>query len=354
MLIFLNRETTVMSKYNNSTTPALFQGSELINAMNNACIESIYSYVKDSDNPGGLSEVTLFGFDVAGVTMYTRVIQKLGLIITPTEGDMALPHTLLQLSVNMQTTITLALRGAGLTEELLNELDFVQTRHESLWTKSDADLVLEVLPFLRDQEWDSRSGLTLDYATELQPRLNTIDVYWQTAGSNNYVHLPTVLRDVQREHKEHGKSLRVITFNGGVYSRTEGTLRAPWMYGHTGSTTLHPRTVRCNVDTHKYVAHLKDGCCKLLHLGDKPRPIGKVTTEEGLGVILSAMWGIDSGFAGSAYHRLGYLARSYAPALLVTTLDIKGATWVVAKHHENWAASRLTARSRATVVQIYT
>ena len=356
MLIFLNRETTVMSKYNNSTTPALFQGSELINAMHNACIMPICSYANDSDSPSGLSEVTLFGFDVAGVTMYTRVIQKLGLIITPTEGDMALPHTFHQLSVNMQTTITLALRGAGLTEELLNELDFVQTRHENLWTKSDADLVLEVLPFLRDQEWDSRSGLTLDYAIELQARLNTIDVYWQTAGSNNYVHLPTVLRDVQREHKEHGKSLHlVITLNGGVYRRIEGTLRAPWMYGHTGSTALHTRTVRCNVDTHKYVAHLKDGCCKLLHLGDKPRPIGKVTTEEGLGVILSAMWGIDSGFAGSAYHRLGGLTRHYAPALLVTTLvDNKGAAWVVAKHHENWAASRLTARSRATVVQIYT
>ena len=355
MLIFLNRETTVMSKYNNSTTPALFQGSELINAMHNACIESIYSYAKDSDSPGGLSEVTLFGFDVAGVTMYARVIQKLGLIITPTEGDMALA----QLSVNMQTTITLALRGAGLTEELLNELDFVQTRHENLWTKSDADLVLEVLPFLRDQDWDSRSGLTLDYAIELQTWLNTIDVYWQTAGAGNCAHLPTVLRDVRREHKEHGKSLhRVITSSGGVYSRTEGTLRAPWMYGHTGitgSTALHTRTVRCNVDTHKYVAHLKDGCCKLLHLGDKPRPVGKVTTEEGLGVILSAMWGIDSGFDGSAYHKLGYLARHYAPALLVTTLvDNKGAAWVVAKHRENWAASRLTARSRATVVQIYT
>ena len=358
MLIFLNRETTVMSKYNHSTTPALFQGSELlINAVHNACIESINSYAKDSDSPSGLSEVTLFGFGVAGVTMFARVIPGLGLIITPTEGDMALA----QLSVNMQTTITLALRGAGFTEEGLNELDFVQTSHESLWTKSDADLVLEVLPFLRDQEWDSRSGLTLDYATELQPRLNTIDVYWQTAGSNNYVHLPTVLRDVQREHKEHGNSLhQIIPSNGGVYSRTEGTLRAPWMYGHTGSTgitgstALHTRTVRCNVDTHKYVAHLKDGYCKLLHLGDKPRPVGKVTTEEGIGVILSAMWGIDSGFDGTAYHRLGYLARHYAPALLVTTLvDNKGAAWVVAKHRENWAASRLTARSRATVVQIY-
>ena len=38
MLIFLNRETTVMSKYNNSTTPALFRDSELINAMHNVCI----------------------------------------------------------------------------------------------------------------------------------------------------------------------------------------------------------------------------------------------------------------------------------------------------------------------------
>ena len=358
MLIFLNRETTVMSKYNNSTTPALFQGSELINAMHNACIESIYSYAKDSDSPGGLSEVALFGFDVAGVTMYARVIQKLGLIITPTDCDIALAHTFHPSLVNMQTTITLALRGAGFTEELLKELDFVQTSHENLWTKSDADLVLEVLPSLSAQKLDSRSGLTLDSAIELQTRLNTIDVYWQTAGSNNYVHLPSVLRDVQREHKEHGKSLhRVITSNGGVYRRIEGTLRAPWMYGHTGitwSTALHTRTVRCNVDTHKYVAHLKDGCCKLLHLGDKPRPVGKVTTEEGLGVILSAMWGISS-FAGSAYHKLGYLTRHYAPALLVTTLvDNKGAAWVVAKHHENWAASRLSARSRATVVQIYT
>ena len=288
--------------------------------------------------------------------MYARVIQKLGLIITPTDCDMALAHTFHPLLVNMQTTITLALRGAGFTEELLNELDFVQTSHEDLWTKSDADLVvLEVLPFLRDHEWDSRSGLTLDCAIELQTRLNTIDVYWQTAGSNSHVHLPTVLRDVRREHKEHGKSLhRVITSNGGVYSRTEGTLRAPWMYGHTGSTALHTRTVRCNVDTHKYVAHLKDGYCKLLHLGDKPRPVGKVTTEEGIGVILSAMWGIDSGFDGTAYHRLGYLARHYATALIVTNLvDNKGAAWVVAKHRENWAASRLTARSRATVVQIY-
>ena len=359
MLIFLNRETTVMSKYNNSTTPALFQGSELINAMRNACTESIWSYAKDSDSPSGLSVVTLFGFDVAGATMYARVIQKLGLIITPTDCDIALAHTFHQVLVNMQTTITLALRGSGFTEELLNELDFVQTSHENLWTKSDADLVLEVLPFLRDQEWDSRSGLTLDYAIELQTRIKTIDVYWQTAGSNSYVHLPTVLRDVRRERKEHGKSLhRIITSNGGVYSRTDSTLRAPWMYGHpgiTGSTALHTRTVRCDVDTYKYVAHLKDGCCKLFHLWDKPRPVSKATTEEGLGAILSAMWGLDSGFAGSAYHRLGYLTRHYAPALLVTTLvDNKGAAWVVAKHHENWAASRLTARSRATVVQIYT
>ena len=195
---------------------------------------------------------------------------------------------------------------------------------------------------------------TLAYAIKLQPWFSTtIDVYWQTAGSNNYVHLPAVLRDVQREHKEHGNSLpRSITSKGGVYSRTEGALRAPGMYGHAGSTA---RTVRCNVDTHEYVAHLKDGCCKLLHFGDKPRPIGKVTTEEGLGVILSAMWGIDSGFAGSAYHKLGYLTHHDATALVVATLvDSKGAEWVVAKHRENWAASRLTARSRATVVQIYT
>ena len=358
MLIFLNRETTVMSKYNNSTTPGLSQDSELINAMHNACVESICSYAKDSESPSGLSEVTFFGFEVAGATMYARVIQKLGLIITSTDCDMAVAHTTGQPVPNMQTTITRALRRVGFTEELLKELDFVQTRHENLWTKSDADLVLEVLPFLRDQEWDSRSGLTLDSAIELQTRLNTIDVYWQTAGSNNYVYLPTVLRDVRREHKEHGKSLhRVITFSGGVYSRTQGTLRAHGMYGHTGSTgstALHTRTVRCNVDTHKYVAHLKDGCCKLLHLGDKPRPVSKATTE-GLGVILSALWGIDSGFAGTAYHRLGYLTRHYAPALLVMTLtDATGAEWVVAKHHENWAASRLTARSRVTVVQIYT
>ena len=244
-----------MPKYNNSTTTILKQGSELlINAMHNACIESIYSYAKDSD---------------------------------------------------------------------------------------------------------SRSGLTLAYAIKLHPWFNTtIDVYWQTAGPNNYAHLPTVLRDVQREHKEHGKSLpQVITPNGGVYSRTEGTLRAPGMYGHAGSTALplHTRTVRCNVDTHEYVALNDGGYCKLLHLGDKPRPIGKVTTEEGLGVILSAMWGIDSGFAGSAYHKLGYLTHHDATALIVTNLvDNKGAAWVVAKHRENWAASRLTARSRATVVQIYT
>ena len=53
MLIFLNRETTVMSTYNNSTTPALFQGSELINAMHNACIMPICSYANDSDSPSG-------------------------------------------------------------------------------------------------------------------------------------------------------------------------------------------------------------------------------------------------------------------------------------------------------------
>ena len=197
---------------------------------------------------------------------------------------------------------------------------------------------------------------TLAYAIKLQPWFNTtIDVYWQTAGSNSHVHLPTVLRDVRAAHKEHGKSLhRIITSKGGVYSRTEGTLRAPGMCGHAGSTALplHTRTVRCNVDTHEYVAHLKDGYCKLLHFGDKPQPVGKVTTEEGLGVILSAMWGISS-FAGAAYPTLGYLTHHDATALIVATIvDSKGAEWVVAKHRENWAASRLTARSRATVVQI--
>ena len=347
-----------MSKHNPST-PDLFQDSGLANAMHNACIATLCCYVKDAESPLGLSEVTFFGFDVVGHTMYARVIQKLGLIVTSTECEMALAHTTHQLLVNIQTTITLALRGAGFTEELLNKLDFVQTSHENLWTKSDADLVLEVLPFLRYSALDNPSGLTLDSTIKLQSWLNTLDVYWQTAGSTSKVYLPTVLRDVRREHKEHGKSLhRVITSTGGMYSRTDSTLRAPWMYGHTGSTArstgLHTRTVRCDVDTHKYVAHLKDGCCKMLHLGDKPRSIGKATTE-GLGAILSAMWGVDAGLAGTAYHNLGYLTRHYAPALLVTTLvDNNGAAWVVAKHHENWAARRLTARSRATVVQIYT
>ena len=66
MLTFLNRETTVMSKHNPST-PDLFQNSGLANAMHNACIATLCCYVKDSESSSGLSEVTLFGFEVAGL-----------------------------------------------------------------------------------------------------------------------------------------------------------------------------------------------------------------------------------------------------------------------------------------------
>ena len=339
-----------MSKHNPST-PDLFQDGGLANAMHNACIATLRCYVKDSESPLGLSEATLFGFEVAGTTMYARIISKLGLIVTSTECEMALVHTTLQPMVNIQTAIVLALRGVGLTDELLKELDFLQTTHEKLWAKSDADLVLELLPFLRYSTLDNPSGLTLDSDIKLEPWLYTLDVYWQTAGSANQIHLPALLRDVRRERKEHGKSLhRVIATTGGMYSRIDVTLHA----AHRPSG-LYTRSVRCVVDGTSYVAYRKGDYYKMLHLGDKPRSIGKATTK-GLGIILSAMWVADSSvFTGTTHCKVDYLTNSYAPALLVMTLtNATGAEWIVVKHREYWAASRMAAKSRTTVVKIYT
>lgn len=340
-----------MSKHNPSTTSDLFQNSGWANAMHNACIATLSCYVKDAESPLGLSEVTFFGFEVAGATMYARVIQKLGLIVTSTDCETALVHTTHQPTVNIQTAIVEALRCVGVTDELLKEIDFLQTTHEKLWAKSDADLVLELLPFLRYSALDNPSGLTLDSDIKLQPWLYTLDVYWQTAGSTNQIHLPALLRDVRRERKEHGKSLhRVIATTGWMYSSIDGTLHAA-----PRPSGLYTRSVRCVVDGASYVAYRKGDCCKMLHLGDKPRSIGKATTE-GLGIILSAMWGVDSSvFTGTTYCKVDYLANSYAPALLVMILtDATGAEWIAVKHREYWAASRMAAKSRATVVQIYT
>ena len=337
-----------MSKYNPST-PDLFQCGGLVNAMHNACIATLRCYVKDSDSPLGLSEVTLYGFEVAGATMYARVIQELGLIITSTDCEVAAAHTSGQSVVNIQTAIGLALCSVGFTDKLLKELDFMQVSHEKLWTTSDADLVLEVLPFLRYSTLDNQSGLTLDATIELQAWIHTLDVYWQTAGSTNQIHMPTLLRDVRRERKEHGKSLHRVATTGGMYSRVDDTLHAA-----PRPSGLYTRSVRCVVGGASYVAYRKGNCCKMLHLGDKPRSISKATIE-GLGVILAAKWGVDSGFAGTKYCKLDYLIHHYAPALLVMILtDAKGTAWIVAKHRENWAASRMSAKSRATVVQIYT
>lgn len=340
-----------MSKLNPSTTPDLLQHGGLVTAMHNACAATLRCYVKDSDSPLGLSEVTFFGFECAGATMYARVIQKLGLIVTSTDCDMALANVFGQYLVkNLQAAIVTALRRVGFTNDLLNGLDFVQLNHEKLWSTSDADLVIEVLPFLGCPMSGSPSGLALDSTITLQPRLNTVDVYWQMAGSTSNIHLPTLLRNVRRERKEQcEKSPRVLTPTGAVYSRTEGTIRATAR--PTGSYT---RSVRCEADAKKYIAY-REGCnVKMFHLGDSPRPIGKATTE-GLGIILSAMWCVDSGFAGTEYSDLAYLTHHFAPALLVMTLtDAKGTSWIVAKHRENWAASRMSAKSRATVVQIYT
>ena len=339
-----------MSKHNPSTTLDLFQDSGLANAMHNACIATLRCYVKDSESPSGLSEATLFGFEVAGATMYVRVIQKLGLIVTSTECEMAMAqHTPNQAVFNIRTAIVLALSHVGVTDELLKELDFVQASHEKLWSASDADL--ELLPFLRNSALDNPSGLTLDSEIKLQPWLYTLDVYWQTAGSASQIYLPTLIRDVRRERKEHGKSLhRVIATTGGMYSRIDDTLHAA-----PRPSGLYTRSVRCVVDGASYVAYRKGDRCKMLHLGDKPRSIGKATTE-GLGVILSAMWGVDSSvFAGTTYRKVDYLVHHYAPALLVMTLtDATGADWIVVKHREYWAASRMAAKSRTTVVKIYT
>ena len=339
-----------MDKHNPSITPDLFQNGGLVNAMHNACAATLRCYVKDQDSPLGLSEVTFFGFEVSGATMYARVIQKLGLIVTSTDSDMALESTVGQSAISLQSVIVLALRGVGFTNDLLNEIDFVQASHEKLWSTPDADLVLEVLPFLGCPMSGSPSGFALDSAIELQPRLCTLGVYWQTAGSTSSIHLPTLLRTLRRERNAPCENLpRVLTPTGSMYSRTDGTLRVT-----SRPTGFYTRSVRCDVDTKKYIAY-REGCdVKMFHLGDKPRSISKATTE-GLGIILSAMWGVDSGFVGTEYSRLAYLTNHFAKALLVMTLtDKKGATWIVAKHRENWAASRTSAKSRATVVQIYT
>ena len=157
--------------------------------------------------------------------------------------------------------------------------------------------------------------------------------------------MPTVLRNVRRERNEHCKSLNKVTAPmGGVYSRTKDTLRAP-----PRPTVSHTLSVRCDVGTQKYIARMRGNLGKLLHLGDKPRTIRKPDIEA-LGVILSAISGVDSGFAGTEYDRLGHLTNSYAPALLVMTLtDADGVSWAVAKHREYWAASRMAAKSRATI-----
>ena len=340
-----------MSKHNPSTTSDLFQNGGWANAMHNACIATLRCYVKDAESPLGLSEATFFGFEVAGATMYARIISKLGLIVTSTDCDMAVAHTTGQPVPNIQTAIVQALRRVGVTDELLKEIDFLQTTHEKMWAKSDADLVLEVLPYMHYSTVDNQSGLTLDSDIKLHPGLYTLDVYWQTAGSASQIYLPTLIRDVRRERKEHGKSLhRVIATTGGMYSRIDDTLHAA-----PRPSGLYTRSVRCVVDGASYVAYRKGDRCKMLHLGDKPRSIGKATTE-GLGIILSAMWGVDSSvFTGTNYCKVDYLVHHYAPALLIMTLtDATGADWIVVKHREYWAASRMAAKSRATVVQIYT
>ena len=345
-----------MSKHNPSAKPELHPHSGLVNAMHNASNATLRCYVKDQDSPLGLSEATFFGFEVAGgVIMYARVIEKLGLIATSVDCDMALAHTPATAVglpvVSIQSTIVIALRRVGYTGDLLNGLDFVQASHEKLWSASDADLVLEVLPFMGCPMSGNPSGFALDSTIQLQHQLNTLDVYWQTAGTVGQIHLPTLLRTIRRVRKAHqGVNLpKILTPTGGVYSRVDGTI-----YVTARPTGSYTRSMRCGVDAQKYIAYREGSCCKLFHLGDKPRSISKATNE-GLGVIMAAMWGMDSGFAGSSYCDLAYLANHFASALLVMILtDAKGAEWVVAKHREQWAASRTSAKSRATVAQIHT
>ena len=117
MLIFLNRETTVMSKYNNSD---LFQNG-LANAMHNACTATSCCYVKDSKSPSGFSEVTLFEFDVAGDTVYARITRK-GIVTSDCE------------------TAIVALRRVGVT----GKIDVLQTTQEKLLSASDADLDTDI------------------------------------------------------------------------------------------------------------------------------------------------------------------------------------------------------------------
>ena len=136
-----------------------------------------------------------------------------------------------------------------------------------------------------------------------------------------------------------------------MYSRTEDTIRVTARPSH-----LYARSVRCDVDARKYIAYTNGDCCKMLHLGDDSpsRTISKAAGE-GLAVILSAKWGVSYGLVGTQHSRLACLMSHFTTALLVMTLtDAKGAEWIVAKYRENWVASRMSVKSRSTVVQIYT
>ena len=339
-----------MSTHTHSNTPDLPRYADLVEAMHSACVAIQRCLVTDRDSSDGLSEIMFYGFNISGATMYARILPKLGFIVTSTDCNLALAHTPGQFAMDLQKVILRALRRVGFTDEGLDGLYFVQTPHKALWSLSDADLAVELCMYISYPKLDDPSGLTCAATSPLQSKLNTLDVYWQTAGSVGQIHLPTLLRGIRRERKEQGKSLhRVLTPTGGMYSRTESTIRST-----SSPSTWYTRTVQCEIDQKKYIAFRTEGTCKILHMGEAPRTVSKATLE-GLDVILSAMWYVDSGFTGTQHNRLLYTVHSYAPALLVMTLtDAKGVEWIVAKHREHWAASRMSCKSRSIVVQIYT
>ena len=334
----------------NSPNPTAPSHCELAGAMLSACVAIQRCLVPDQDSPSGLSEVMFFGFNISGATMYARVLPKLRLVVTSTDCDLALAHTPGQFAMEVQKAIMWSLRRVGGKDELLDGLDFVQTTHQAMWALSDADLAVELCMYLSYPKLDDPNGLTCAANLQLTSTLRTLDVYWQTAGSISQIHVPTLLRDVRRERKVQCKSLhRVLTPTGGMYSRTESTIRIT-----SSPSTLYTRAVRCEIDQTPYIAFRKDGTCKILHMGEAPRTINKATADS-LDVILSAMWHVDSGFVGSQHNRLLYTVNSYAPALLVMTLtDVKSTEWIVVKHREHWVAGRMSAKSRPIAVQIYT
>ena len=61
-----------------------------------------------------------------------------------------------------------------------------------------ACVAVELCMNLSYPKLDDPNGLTCAASLQLTSTMQTLDVYWQTAGATSQIHLPTLLRNVRR------------------------------------------------------------------------------------------------------------------------------------------------------------